>query len=641
MTKITQIIKQENYCVDKNVTISKAIEMMAKNKDGFVVFTDNQKVIGVLTERDLVSYILNDNDYNQNAFQYAFKNVITFRENRTIEYILMSLIEFGIRRVIIIDKDENFLGVTTQEHLIEYIDNEAYKVKMELSNLDNLHSIISLDETTSITNTIQCMKDNHIGSVVLTNNQQPVGILTERDIVKLINNNLDLSQAVSTVMSKPLIYIDVNNTVEDALSIMNNKHIQRIIVKDCYGYKILSIRDIVHLIKGNYGILVEKKLQHSKAILNSISEAILEVGQIEDEYIIQWCNEEAFKLFGYTILDKNITKVLPDHTWDSIIKSNYSKLTKFNSKIYLNQKYYKLTCMSDLSEQDSKYRLIFFDITELEELNMNLQKKVEDKTKALQEINNTLELNIKKAVEENKNILDKMYKTEKMAALGEMMGNIAHQWRQPLSVISSNATGIIIQKEYNTLTDSFLLQSCETINSNAQYLSQTIDDFRNFVKPEAEKQLFSLTTLFDGFFRLQESVIKNKEITVIFDIDDTLELLGYKNELIQAIINIFNNAKDVFEEKNQSLKLILISAYKDKENIIITIKDNAGGIPTKVLPRIFEPYFTTKHQAQGTGLGLHMTYNLIKHMNGHIEASNTQYNYENKNYKGALFKLIF
>ncbi len=231
-----------------------------------------------------------------------------------------------------------------------------------------------------------------------------------------------------------------------------------------------------------------------------------------------------------------------------------------------------------------------------------------------------------------------LYEQSKMASMGEMIGNIAHQWRQPLSVISTASTGIIMQKEYGLLDENKLIETCTSINNNAQYLSKTIDDFRNFIKGDRTKKIFSLKYDIDSFLHLVNGSIKSNNIHIVLDIQENINIDGYENELIQCLINIFNNAKDVLIEKEKNNRLIFISTSTQNDKAIIKIKDNAGGIPKDILPKIFDPYFTTKHKSQGTGLGLHMTYNLIVDgMGGTIEASNVNYEYENEEYIGAEF----
>ena len=226
----------------------------------------------------------------------------------------------------------------------------------------------------------------------------------------------------------------------------------------------------------------------------------------------------------------------------------------------------------------------------------------------------------------------------KLASMGEMIANIAHQWRQPLSIISTSATGIKIQKELGISNNDFEIKSLETINENAQYLSNTIDDFRDFFKKSKTKNLVNLNNLFSKTLKLILSRLKNKSIIIINNSND-IEFETYESEMIQVVINIINNAIDAFENKDYD-KFIFIETKKTENQITIKIKDNAGGIDKNILNRIFEPYFTTKESKQGTGIGLYMCNEIIvKHLNGKIFATNESFEYENNQYKGSLFTI--
>jgi len=233
-----------------------------------------------------------------------------------------------------------------------------------------------------------------------------------------------------------------------------------------------------------------------------------------------------------------------------------------------------------------------------------------------------------------------LYKSEKMASMGEMIGNIAHQWRQPLSVISTGVTGMQMEKEYGLLKDEMFYKTCESINDNAQYLSRTIDDFRSFINNDGDNKLFALQDNINSFLHLVEGTIKENDIELILDIQNDIKIQGYENQLTQCLINIFNNAKDALLTID-AIRYIFISSSIESEKVVLRIKDNAGGIKEDILPKIFEPYFTTKHKSQGTGLGLHMTYNLIVDgMNGSVEAINKTYKYNNKEYTGIEFIIV-
>jgi len=228
----------------------------------------------------------------------------------------------------------------------------------------------------------------------------------------------------------------------------------------------------------------------------------------------------------------------------------------------------------------------------------------------------------------------------KMAAMGEMLANIAHQWRQPLSAISTAATGVKLQKEINCLTDKDFDSALTSINSSAQYLSHTIDDFRNFFNPNNSKiEEFNISKTFNKILSILSAQFTAKEIEIIKNIDN-IELNSIENELMQVLMNILNNSRDVLGKFEDQKRLIFIDSYKNQNNLLIEIKDNGKGVSEEIIDRIFEPYFTTKHKSQGTGIGLYMSKSIIeKHLNGTITVTNTTYTYENIKYKGAKFTI--
>jgi len=250
------------------------------------------------------------------------------------------------------------------------------------------------------------------------------------------------------------------------------------------------------------------------------------------------------------------------------------------------------------------------------------------------------EKRIEKQREDSIKTEELLIKSRHLADMGEMIGNIAHQWRQPLSIISTYASGLLFNKSMGNLSDEHFEKSCKSIENNVQYLSTTIDDFRNFVKGDRIIEYFLISDMIDSYKSLTIGVYKSHDITLVLNLQDKLHMNGYRNELIQCLINISNNSKDAIIENDVNDGLIFISSYEENNNIIITIKDNALGIPSKIIDKIFEPYFTTKHKSQGTGIGLNMTYKfIVEGMSGTIVASNVSYKYENTDYKGALITI--
>lgn len=232
-----------------------------------------------------------------------------------------------------------------------------------------------------------------------------------------------------------------------------------------------------------------------------------------------------------------------------------------------------------------------------------------------------------------------LYHQSKMAAMGEMIENIAHQWRQPLSVISSISTGIQLRNEIGDFDKDEAIDSLKTINKTAQYLSKTIDDFRNFLRNDKEKHSFELSNSMEKTLDIVKSKLKNREIEVVKNMNP-IEINGFENELIQVFMNIINNARDALEPLEIDHKYIFIEVYERNNKVVIVIKDNAGGIPQEIIEKIFDPYFTTKHKSKGTGIGLYMSDQIIRnHLGGELSVLNQTYEYQKQIYTGACFTI--
>ena len=232
-----------------------------------------------------------------------------------------------------------------------------------------------------------------------------------------------------------------------------------------------------------------------------------------------------------------------------------------------------------------------------------------------------------------------LFEKTKLMALNELILNISHQWRQPLSVISMRASLIRFDNELDTLTDDKINEACIVIDNNSQYLSKTIDNFANIIKGDMENIEFNLNDNIDNFLSIVSESIKNDNINVILSLHENININGRANELIQCFINIFTNAKDALHNLENDKYIFITTTLYDEDNVLISFRDNGGGIPEDILAKIFEPYFTTEHQSQGKGLGLHMTYNLIDSMGGIIDVHNINYEYKGNSYIGAKFTI--
>jgi signal transduction histidine kinase len=285
-----------------------------------------------------------------------------------------------------------------------------------------------------------------------------------------------------------------------------------------------------------------------------------------------------------------------------------------------------LVSFEEYEDGSHKYVINFTNITELNELQSNLQEIVFDKTKELLDINTHLEEKIKLEVDKNREKDRQLYESAKMVQMAEMVKNISHQWRQPLSTISTMASSIKLKYEINDFDINEVLDYMDKIVKNTQILSDILDTFRDFVQEKNETKTVLIQDKLDKTLRIIRPKINENKIKLINKIDYTnpVEITMLPTDLSQVVINIFNNAQEILLLRKIKDPWIKISMeIKVGKSVKIIIEDNGGGIDENIIPKIFDPYFTTKHQSQGTGLGLHLSYTIItKSLGGKLYVEN-------------------
>lgn len=227
----------------------------------------------------------------------------------------------------------------------------------------------------------------------------------------------------------------------------------------------------------------------------------------------------------------------------------------------------------------------------------------------------------------------------KMATMGEMLSSIAHQWKQPISVILMSNSLLKINRENKGFsTDDDIDNAISGIDNSVKNLTQTIDDFRDFFNPNKERDLFKINNAISETLKLISSQFKNNNIEIIQSVDD-IELFGSQNELQQILINLLKNSKEELVKKDKEKKrLVFINFYIENEIVMIKVKDNADGIPKDIIEKVFDSYFTTKEKDGGSGIGLYICKQIVENsMKGSITVSTVKYEYENEIYNGAEF----
>jgi len=273
--------------------------------------------------------------------------------------------------------------------------------------------------------------------------------------------------------------------------------------------------------------------------------------------------------------------------------------------------------------------------------NMSKLKEMNDE---LELTNKKLRLQVEKEISESERKSAVIFHQSKLASMGEMIGNIAHQWRQPLSAISTISSGISFNIELGNYNEDETTRGLRQIVDTTKHLSQTIDDFREFYRLDKAEKDFDLTANILSSVRITEAALSENHIQLVTNFNEDITIYGYDNELKQAILNIIQNAKDALLEKltiNDD-RFIFIDTDIEDNFVTVKIKDNAFGVDEEIIGDIFTQNFTTKEEIGGTGVGLYMTKEIIeKHMEGLLTVSNVEYIYNGVKCKGAEFVLKF
>ena len=254
--------------------------------------------------------------------------------------------------------------------------------------------------------------------------------------------------------------------------------------------------------------------------------------------------------------------------------------------------------------------------------------------RTLKRYNSLLETRVQEELNKNRQNQLMLMQQSRFAQMGEMISMIAHQWRQPLNSLSVIIQTMVVRYRLEKLDNVMMSEFEKDTRTQISQMSQTIEDFSNFFKPNREKKYFYISTQVNHSLKLLYPLLHKFEIDIEFDIVDDYEIYGYPNELGQSIINIITNAKDTLIERKIENKKIEIALKIENNNIILSICDNAKGIDSEIIDKIFDPYFSTKTEKTGTGLGLYMSKMIIQEqMNGVLRVKNSD--------NGACFEILF
>ena len=281
---------------------------------------------------------------------------------------------------------------------------------------------------------------------------------------------------------------------------------------------------------------------------------------------------------------------------------------------------------TDLTECESECEQNLFELNNLRVGIVNSFKRFQQQSNDMSKLNIELEKRVSDEVVKSRQKDYLLIQQSKLATMGEMINAIAHQWRQPLNTLGLTIQDIKYAFSKNQIDESYIGAIIKDAMRQIKYMSKTIDDFRNFYKPTKEKKMFSLNKALVDSLSLVRARLEAHFFQINENYDDDLpEIVGYENEFKQALLNIITNSQDAADERGINYPAISVKTGKKDGYALLEIEDNCGGIPLDIIDRIFEPYYTTKEQGKGTGVGLYMSKTIIEeNMSGYLEVSNTK-----------------
>jgi len=364
------MVKADNLFVQADSPLRMLIQLMQKNGKGVVAILKGTEPVGILTERDVVGILYNQINLDERADRWTKTPVIAARGDRTIGHALSLMIQNTIKWLVVVDEANRFLGVVTQQDLMNQLEEDFYRYFLRVRHLiDKLRELVSGSRTDTISTILKKMVLHKISAIPIVENGVAVGIITEKDIVKLAGREVSLVDPVSLYMSSPVITADLDTPLINIVKEINIRGIQRVVITDLSGCAagVITNNDLMRNVELDYTEFLERKFKYTKEVLNLLPEMLIEVIDTGANQLVVWANEKALGRFGSEIIDKEVAEFIPGETWQKIFtaltqdgKIEDVRFKKDNSIFEFSGFYLQL----DKTEQKGRMQLILRDITE-------------------------------------------------------------------------------------------------------------------------------------------------------------------------------------------------------------------------------------------------------------------------------------
>ena len=640
--RLGEILTAEVVNVSPATPVSQAIRIMRMKNISCIVILEENKPIGIFTERNVVQQATQHevDFYNCEIRKWMSSPVLTADKNMDI-YTAYNLLEANkIRHLVVVDRENRAVGVVTQSNMIECLGYEYFVEFKKLSQIMT-KTLITISKDITVYQALTEMVQNSISCLIIAQDNRPLGILTERDVGRLLIDYGDISQLkVEDVMSSPVQTASQDTLVHEVVKVMQQKNIRRVVVIDKDG-KIVGLATQFDIIKGLEAKYIEtlkqlikekdvkientlRDLAEKTTYIENILRSSIYMGIVATDlnFRISYYNPRAEQILGHTAeevigrdirkihFQKNIGSFRFDRVFETIPK-NRSHTFTFEQDIKDSKRFIHARA-SGIWDEEQKlvgFVLMLRDITEH-----------------------------KRAEEEKKNLEARLRQVQKMEAIGTLAGGVAHDFNNMLTGIQGNVSLMLLDLDPEHPHYKRLKSIEKQVQGGARLTSDLLGYARKGkyeVKPIDLNEIVKQTS--DAFGRTKREITIRRELA-----QDLSAIKADQGQIEQVLLNLYINAADAMPDGGQLILKTMNTTHKHIKSplyepspgnyVLLRVTDTGSGIDKETMERIFEPFFTTKNMGKGTGLGLASVYGIIKAHGGYIDV-------ESKKDHGTTFSI--
>ena len=647
--KIKEILTTNVISASPEISVSDGIATMMKNRISSLIITENKDLVGILTERDIVRCAHRKNEFCKIMLKEIMsKPVITVGIDQSVYEVYDIIKTNKIRHIVVLDSDGLIAGVVTQTDIINNIGLEVYLEFKTISKLMT-KNILTIKRDAFVLAAVSVMATNAASCIVVEEDKYPIGILTERDVARLLINREKIENTkIEKVMSFPVRSINENTPVHDVVDIMKLENIRRVLIVDKKGHLmgIVTQSDIVNALEWKYieflKDVIEKKDQQLKKTINDLTEKEVYLDSIlcfsknvailatDLNFRIKYCNQLAKDIFsgrskeilGITLNDLYTENNLNKSSLERIVKKvekhkDYEFM--FRVKHYEVYMHIKARIFGIWGQEDKLDGFVIMaqDITE----NFIAREQME-KLSNLEKYQNHLEEQVQKRTSELKSTQDRLIHSEKLSAIGKLSASIAHEFNNPIYGIR-NVLENIMEKDTGEMLDDSDKKLAKLAIKECNRMSNLISKLQDFYQPSSGIDVsINLHEIIDEVVLMIRKRLKERGILLEKHYADNIpEIKAVPDQIKQVVLNLVQNAEEAIAKEGGK---IIITTEFNKSEVLLHLKDSGMGIAPENISNIFEPFFTTKSPVKDAGLGLSVSYGIIKKHGGDIKVKSTQ-----------------